>query len=83
MKVCVEIVEVHRQLIELEVLSDATRDEITKAAEKLANNADECNLEYSHTLGHDKWIVRDERGNFFGDKKFGQHMINSSLRDRG
>lgn len=64
MKVTVEIVEVHKSIREIEVPDDATPDEIRHFAEADAGNADELNLEYSHTLDPSTWTIRKENGEF-------------------
>lgn len=62
MKVTVEIAEVHKSMREIEVPNDATDEQIRAAAAEEAGDANELNLEYSHTLDSDKWIIRKENG---------------------
>ena len=66
MKYSIGISEVHRTFIEIELPEGATRDQITKAAQKWfeENGSDDSYLEYSHTLEPDTWSVCDEKGNF-------------------
>ena len=59
-KVTVEIAEVHKSIREIEVPDSYTDEEIRRAAEKDAGDADELNLEYSHTLPHSEWTIRKE-----------------------
>ena len=62
MKVTVEITEVHKSLREIEVPDDATDAEIREAAEEDAGDANELNLEFSHTLEPENWTIRKENG---------------------
>jgi hypothetical protein len=64
MKVTVEIAEVHKSSREIEVPDDATPAEIRELAERDAGDADELDLEYSHTLSADHWTIRKENGEF-------------------
>lgn len=62
MKVTVEIAEVHHSIREIEVPDDATPKQIRALAYKDAGDADELNLEYSHTLDPSEWTIRKENG---------------------
>lgn len=64
MKVIVAIEEVHHSIREIEVPDGATDEEIRKAAKKDAADADELNLEYSHTLDPEKWTIRKPNGDY-------------------
>lgn len=64
MKVIVEIAEVHKSIREIEVPDDATDEQIREAAAKDAGDANELNLEYSHTLEPEKWTIRKKNGDF-------------------
>ena len=69
MRYTVDIKEVHNNCVivdtEEEGLSDnPAREELTAAAERIAGEADELNLEYGHTLPADVWTIRDETGEF-------------------
>lgn len=71
MKVIVEIKEVHCSTVVLYVASNATREEITQAAQDKAGDASSLALEYSHTLDQENWNVRDDQGRYFGERGFG------------
>lgn len=64
MKVTVEIAEVHKSLREIEVPDNASAAEIRELAERDAGQADEINLEYSHTLPMEQWTIRKENGDY-------------------
>ena len=64
MKVTVEIAEVHKSIREIEVPDDATDEQIREAAASDAGDADELNLEYSHSLDPEKWTIRKQNGDF-------------------
>jgi len=64
MKVTVEIAEVHKSLREIEVPDGSTDNEICALAADDAGNADELNLEYSHTLDPSTWTIRKENGEY-------------------
>ncbi len=71
MRIIVGIQEIHFLNVELDVADNATREEITQAAEDKANDTDSLEVEYSHTLDQDDWTVRDSQGRDFGEEKFG------------
>ena len=71
MKIAVEIPEVHKTLVEIEVPDGATKEEILKAAQSKFEAGGSNDLEYSHTLDDDEWTIRDYNGNFFGEEGFG------------
>lgn len=60
----IEIPEVHKALVKVELPEGATRNQIINAAQELFEENGSDDLEYSHTLEHDEWTVRDEKGNF-------------------
>lgn len=63
MKVTVEIAEVHKVIVEVEVPDTATREEICIAARReFLDENGEIALEYSHTLDPVFWTVRTESG---------------------
>jgi len=62
MKVTVEITEVHKSIREIEVPDDATDEQIRAAAEADAGEANELDLEYSHTLEPSEWTIRKPNG---------------------
>jgi len=64
MKVTVEIVEVHKSIREIEVPDGSTPEEIRALAAEDAGQADELNLEYSHTMPPYLWTIRTEDGKF-------------------
>jgi hypothetical protein len=63
MKVTVEIAEVHKSIREIEVPDDALPDQIRALAAENAGDANELDLEYSHTLDPSTWTIR--HGNVF------------------
>jgi hypothetical protein len=62
MKVTVEIHEVHHSIREIEVPDGSTPEQIRALAAQDAGDADELNLEYSHTLDPSCWTIRTESG---------------------
>ena len=67
MKFTVEIPEVHKAIVEVEV-ADGTKltraEMIEKATAQFEADGSEI-LEYSHTIDdHDQWTVRTEKGDF-------------------
>lgn len=64
MKVTVEIKEVHSSIREIEVPNNATDTEIRALAAEDAGEADELNIEYSHTLDPETWTIRKQDGNY-------------------
>jgi len=65
MKVIVEIAEVHKSIRVIEVPDDASPQKIRELAAENAGNANELDLQYSHTLDPQDWIIRTEDGNYF------------------
>lgn len=60
MKVIVEIAEVHKSIREIEVPDNSTPEQIRALVASDAGDADELNLEYSHTLDAKTWTIRTE-----------------------
>jgi len=58
MKYYVEIPEVHKALVEVDLPEGATRDQIIEAAQNLFEDIGSDNLEYSHTLEHEERVIR-------------------------
>ena len=65
MKYYVEILEIHKVLVEVELSEEATRDQvIDEAAQKSITNIGLNNTKYSLTLDRNEWVVRTENGDF-------------------
>ena len=64
MKYYIEIPEVHKALVKIELPEKATRDQIIEEAQNIFEDSGSIDLEYSHTLENDKWVIRTEKGDF-------------------
>lgn len=64
MIVTVEIAEVHKAIVRVEVPDNATADDCRSLASQKMEEEGTDNTEYSHTLDPDTWIVRKENGDF-------------------
>lgn len=62
MKYFVEIPEVHKALVKIELPEGATRDQIIEAAQNKFEESGSDDLEYSYTLEHDDWTAYPENG---------------------
>lgn len=63
-RVTVEIAEVHKSIINIDVPENIDREAICELAKKQFEEEGEEALEYSHTLDESEWTVRDENGNY-------------------
>lgn len=65
MKIIVEIPEVHKSTVTIDVPKGTTREKMCELAMEAHNEADELNMEYSHTIeDKSQWTVRTEDGDF-------------------
>jgi len=64
MKYYVEIPEVHKALVEIEVSEPISRDKLLELAQKEFEDIGSDHLEYSHTLEQEHWVTRTETGDF-------------------
>lgn len=60
----VEIPEVHKALVKVTLPQGTSRDKVVEAAQQEFEENGSDDLEYSHTLEHDEWTVRTEKGDF-------------------
>ncbi len=67
MKYYIEIPEVHKALVEVDVPDGSTREQILEIAQDKFMESGSDNLEYSHTLEDYEWVVRDKNGNRIND----------------
>ena len=63
-KFTVDVKEVWCHTIEVELPTDASKEQILAAANKKIAEGDEGHTEYDYTLDPDKWNVRDGDGNY-------------------
>jgi hypothetical protein len=63
-KFTVDVKEVWSHTVEVELSTDATKEQILAAANEKIEEGDDDNTEYSHTLDPDTWTVRNSQGKY-------------------
>ncbi len=63
-KFSVDVKEVWCHAVEVDLPTDATKEQILAAANEKIEEGDDGNTEYSHTLDPDTWTVRDSHGKY-------------------
>lgn len=63
MKYYIEIPEVYKALVKVELPEGTMRDKVIEAAQKIFEKMGSNDLEYSHTLEQEEWTVCDGEGN--------------------
>ena len=60
-KFTVDVKEVWCHTVEVELPSNATKEQILAAANEKAEEGDDGHTEYSHTLDPETWTIRDSQ----------------------
>ena len=63
-KFTVDVKEVWCHTVEVELPTDAIKEQIVAAANEKIEESDEGETEYSHTLDPDTWTIRNSQGKY-------------------
>jgi hypothetical protein len=61
-KFTVDVKEVWCHTVEVDLPTNATKEQIVAAANDKSEEGDDGNTEYSHTLDPETWTIRDSHG---------------------
>jgi hypothetical protein len=61
-KFTVDVKEVWCHTVEVDLSTDATKEQILAAVNEKIEEGDDGNTEYSHTLDPDTWTIREPQG---------------------
>ena len=63
-KFTVDVKEVWCHTVEVDLATDATKEQILAAANKKIEEGDDDHTEYSHTLDPETWTIRGSQGKY-------------------